>query len=157
MLAGHCRKVDLEIAALVSFGCGGLYAALAGFTVPTQRALIMLTVALAALVARRSITAGSGFSLALLFVLIWDPLAALSASFWLSFTAVALLWRLGQQQELQTRRFWGRVKGLAQIQWGISLGLVPVVALFFAEVSLISPLVNFLSFRCLVFLLFLSP
>jgi len=143
---------DLELAALASLGAAAVYAALAGFTVPTQRALIMLAVALLALVSRRSAAMTSGLSTALLLVLVWDPTAPLSASFWLSFVAVALLWQLAGE-EGPARSAWRFFRGLTRVQWGISLGLVPVVAFFFLEVSLVSPFVNLLAIPLFSFLL----
>ena len=68
---------------------------------PTQRALIMLAVAQLALVSRRSVSMSSGLSAAVLLVLAWDPAAPLSASFWLSFVAVALLWQLARSEHLR--------------------------------------------------------
>ena len=89
---------NAEVAALACLLSAGLYAALAGFTVPTQRALIMLVVAQLALLGRRSVSMSSGLSAAVLLVLAWDPAAPLSASFWLSFIAVALLWQLARSE-----------------------------------------------------------
>ena len=148
-----CR--DVELAALASWLAAALYAALAGFTVPTQRALIMLTVAQLALVSRRSVEMSSGLSTAVLLVLIRDPAAPLSASFWLSFVAVALLWQLarGERHEPVKHFALRPFFVLMRVQWGIGLGLIPLVALFFDEVSLISPLVNILAIPLFGFLL----
>lgn len=69
------------------------YASLAGFSLPTQRALVMVAVAMLALLLDRKISRGLGFGMALSGVAMIDPLAFLSAGFWLSFGAVAcLLW-----------------------------------------------------------------
>ncbi len=135
---------DLELAATASLLAAALYAGLAGFTVPTQRALIMLAVAHLALVSRRSVSMSSGLSTAALLVLAWDPAAPLSASFWLSFVAVALLWQLARSELHQPvgRTAPRPVAAIVRVQWGISLGLIPVVVLFFNDVSLISPVVN---------------
>ena len=135
---------NAEVAASACLLAAGLYAALAGFTVPTQRALIMLTVAQLALLGRRSVSMSSGLSAAVLLVLAWDPAAPLSASFWLSFIAVALLWQLARSEYPRegNREALRPVAGVARVQWYMSLGLVPVSALFFNEVSLISPFVN---------------
>ena len=146
---------NAEVAASACLLAAGLYAALAGFTVPTQRALIMLVVAQLALLSRRSVDMSSGLSAAVLLVLAWDPAAPLSASFWLSFIAVALLWQLarseysrgGNQEALRP------VAGVARVQWYMSLGLVPVTALFFNQVSLISPFVNVIAIPLFSFVL----
>jgi competence protein ComEC len=125
-------------AAVVSLLAGFGYAALAGFAISTQRALIMLAVVLGALFWQRTLQPYQALTLALVGVLAWDPGAILSYGFWLSFGAVALLLlHLGQRlpsRDLWTR--WGRA------QWAIGLGLLPLLLLFFGQASLIAPLVN---------------
>ena len=146
---------NAEVAASASILAAGFYAALAGLTVPTQRALIMLAVAQLALLSRRSVDMSSGLSAAALLVLAWDPAAPLSASFWLSFVAVALLWQLarGEYSRGGNREALRPVVGVARVQWYMSLGLVPVTALFFNEVSLISPFVNVIAIPLFSFVL----
>ena len=146
---------NAEVAASACLLAAGLYAALAGFTVPTQRALIMLTVAQLALLGRRSVSMSSGLSAAVLLVLAWDPAAPLSASFWLSFIAVALLWQLarGEYSREGTQQALRPVAGVVRVQWYMSLGLAPVTALFFNEVSLISPFVNVIAIPVFSFVL----
>ena len=146
---------NAELAACASLLAAGLYAALAGFTVPTQRALIMLAVAQLALVGRRSVSMSSGLSAAVLLVLAWDPAAPLSASFWLSFVAVALLWQLARLEYSRAaeRGALRPAAGVARVQWYMSLGLVPVTAMFFNEVSLISPFVNVIAIPLFSFVL----
>lgn len=114
--------------------CG--YALLAGFTLPTQRALVMVLVLLLGLLLRRQIPFSVTFALALLLVLLVDPLAGLSAGFWLSFMAVALLVFLGK------RRYRSGKGGFFWLQLGLSLGMLPLTAGFFGMVSLVSPLAN---------------
>ncbi len=152
-LPGVLAHYDLQSAALVSFACAALYAAAAGFAIPTQRALLMLSVAYLAVLTRRFVSMTAGLSTALLFVLFWDPLTIISPSFWLSFVAVGLLWQLGQSRTglAQNSKF----RKSAIIQWGICLGLTPVVVLFFGEVSLVAPVVNFVTIP--IFTLVLVP
>ncbi|BCU05460.1 DNA internalization-related competence protein ComEC/Rec2 [Allochromatium tepidum] len=125
-------------AAVFSLLAGFGYAALAGFAISTQRALIMLAVVLGALFQQRTLRPYHALTLALVGVLVWDPGAVLSYGFWLSFGAVAfLLLHLGQRlpsRDLWTR--WGRA------QWAVGLGLLPLLLLFFGQASLIAPLVN---------------
>lgn len=125
-------------AAVFSLLAGFGYAALAGFAISTQRALIMLAVVLGALFWQRTLRPYQALMLALVGVLVWDPGAVLSYGFWLSFGAVALLLlHLGQRlpsRDLWTR--WGRA------QWAVGLGLLPLLFLFFGQASLIAPLVN---------------
>jgi len=112
------------------------YAALAGFSLPTQRALIMLAAPLAALLWRRRIGVTTALGLAAFGVTLLSPLAVMTASFWLSFGAVSVLaWGLAG---------W-RGRGWLRPQWVVSLGLVPLVALFFGRITLIGPLANLVS------------
>lgn len=114
------------------------YAALAGFAVPTQRALIMLMVVMGGLLLGRSPRPGNSLGLALLLVTLWDPLAVLSGGFWLSFGAVAaILYGIGGRlSDTGLWRRWGKV------QWLVFLGLAPLLLMLFHQISLVAPLVN---------------
>ena len=128
----------LKAGALIALVGAVGYAALAGFTLPTQRALLMLVTTLGALILGFRVQFGRSLLLALFLVVLIDPLATLSIGFWLSFIAVAvILWNLGGR--VVPLRGWRQ--GL-RIQLAVTLGLLPVLFLFFGQVSLISPLVN---------------
>ena len=73
------------VACLVALAAAGCYAALAGFQIPTQRALIMLAAGCAAALWGRRHSMLMPFSLALFAVVAFDPWAVLSPGFWLSF------------------------------------------------------------------------
>lgn len=126
-------------AAAVAGFCGAFaYALLAGFGVPAQRTLYMLGIVVVALVSGRSLSAPTVLGAALLLVLLLDPWAVLSAGFWLSFGAVALIFyvangRLGPGHWLAT---WLRT------QWAITLGMIPLLLALFQQFSLISPIAN---------------
>jgi len=68
-----------------------IYTLLSGFSVPTQRAFIMITAFVCTVLLKRHVAISQALSLALLFVLIWDPLSIQTQGFWLSFGAVAIL------------------------------------------------------------------
>jgi len=94
-------------AAMAAIVAGVVYAGLAGFALPTQRALVMLSVIMAAVFLCRRVPPGSSLCLALAAVLIFDPMAVVSAGFWLSFGAVAaILWGMT-----------GRVPGQGPSRW----------------------------------------
>jgi competence protein ComEC len=114
------------------------YSALAGFAISTQRALVMLAVLLLALILGRTLRPFSALVLALVAVLLLDPASVLSYGFWLSFGAVGiLLYTLGGRvRPARWLRRWGRA------QWGIALGLLPLLLLLFGRASVIAPLVN---------------
>jgi competence protein ComEC len=128
-----------KVAAVGAIAAATVYAALAGFSIPTQRALIMIAVAMGAVLLQRRVATTQLLAMALLLVLLYDPLAALSAGFWLSFTAVAvivLFLNARQRKGIDWRN-------LGRLQWGIAIGLLPLLLLFFQQVSLVGPLANF--------------
>ncbi|WP_348767800.1 DNA internalization-related competence protein ComEC/Rec2 [uncultured Salinisphaera sp.] len=112
------------------------YALLAGFALPTQRALVMVAAGLFALVAMRHIAVSRILALAAIVVVLWAPVSVISPGFWLSFGAVAWLIYLGR---VVTRR---RVLGFIMLQLGLVAGLGPLSAWFFGQASLVAPLVN---------------
>ena len=124
------------------------YAALAGFSIPTQRALIMVTVVMLALLTSRPITPSRTLSLALLLVLLFDPLAVLASGFWLSFAAVTIIF-YGLQGRLGHLPRWRQG---VRIQWWISVGLFPLVIILFQRASLLAPLANILAVPLVSFL-----
>lgn len=129
-------------AAVASFAGALFYAALAGFTLPTQRALIMLAAFTLGVVLRRRLRALDTLSLALLGVLLWDPLAAGESSFWLSFAAVAAILFVFSARVRQPR---GRLRELLQTQWAVTVGLLPLLAFFFQQAGFGAPLANFVA------------
>jgi len=132
-----------DVAVVAGLIAAVTYAAMAGFSIPTQRALMMLVVVVASLLGRRLTSPLDVLQTALLVVLILDPLAILSAGFWLSFAAVAvILMTLGRQVDASQTPAW---HGLLKIQWVIALGLLPLTSLFFYQVSVVSPVMNLLA------------
>lgn len=117
------------------------YAALAGFSIPTQRALIMVSVVMLALLTSRPISPTRTLATALLLVLVFDPLAVLASGFWLSFVAVAIIFYGLHGRVGRLPRWYQGVR----IQWWISLGLFPLVIVLFQRVSLIAPIANLLA------------
>lgn len=117
------------------------YAALAGFSIPTQRAMLMLTVGLFAIVLQRNIAAIRILLIALLVVVLADPLALLSVGFWLSFAAVALLMYISAGR-LSRAHYWLET---TKLHVAMAIGLSPLLIVFFQQVSLISPLANWVA------------
>ena len=118
-----------------------VYAALAGFSVPTQRALIMVAVVMSAVILQRHTRPSSLLALALLLVLVIDPLAVMAAGFWLSFGAVAVI-LYGMSGRLAMKSLWWR---WGRVQWLVALGLLPALLLLFQQVSIVAPLANLLA------------
>ncbi len=126
-----------------------LYGAMAGFSLPTQRACIMLTVYLGAKILRQSLPAWHAWLLALAIVLLLNPLSSMSESFWLSFTTIALI-IFGMQGRLAPHGWWwhwGRVQAV------ICIGLMPLSFYFFQQASLVSILANSIAIPWLGFLI----
>ncbi|ABI56786.1 ComEC/Rec2 family competence protein [Alkalilimnicola ehrlichii MLHE-1] len=138
------RMTGAAFALLLAAG----YAALAGFTLPTQRALIMLGVALGALMLRRRPTVSHGLLVALTAVLILDPLAPLGPGFWLSFGAVAIIFLLAAHRRADRSGWWVGLRLHALI----SLALLPVIGWWFDELPLISAPANMLAIPVVAFL-----
>jgi competence protein ComEC len=125
----------LQLAAWCSLAVSIIYALLAGFSIATQRALIMISVFVFGLIAKRKTCSVHNYNLALLIVLLHDPFAVLSIGFWLSFGAVGLL--------IYALR--GRITKWWQQQWVITIGLFPLTLLCFAQYSIISPIANLIA------------
>ena len=118
-----------------------LYAALAGFAIPTQRALIMTAVVMWGITNRRLYSSVQILSMAMLLVLIVDANAVLSAGFWLSFCAVAAI-LFSFHQRIGKQPWWWL---WLRLQFIVSLALVPVLFIVFQQASLISPLANLIA------------
>ncbi|AYN12035.1 DNA internalization-related competence protein ComEC/Rec2 [Pseudomonas putida] len=122
----------LAMAAALAYGW------LVGGGVPVQRACLMLAVVLLWRLRFRHLGAFFPLLVALVAVLVFEPLAALLPGFWLSFAAVATLIycfsaRLGGWRPWQA---WTRA------QWVIAVGLLPVLLATGLPVSLSAPLTN---------------
>lgn len=131
------ERIPLRVAgAIVGTLFALCYAMLAGLTLPTQRALLMVMIGLWGLVSRRNYDSSTIFSFALVLVLLWDPLAPLTVSFWLSFLAVFLILLFIKRQINQPR--WMMLK----LQLFLSLAMLPLTLLFFDSASLTSPVAN---------------
>jgi competence protein ComEC len=127
--------------AILALMAAGMYASLAGFSLPTQRALIMVAVVMLALLTSRPVTPSRTLAAALLLVLLFDPLAVLGSGFWLSFTAVTIIF-YGLSGRLGRLSRWRQG---VRVQWWISVGLFPLVIVLFQRASLIAPMANLLA------------
>ncbi|MFW5443633.1 MAG: DNA internalization-related competence protein ComEC/Rec2 [Methylococcaceae bacterium] len=127
-----------RVAAVFAIIIAILYSAMAGFSLPTQRALVMLSVAMVAIVWQRNTTPGNTLAIALLAVLLFDPLAVLSAGFWLSFFAVILIVHSLVARLGKTGYWFSALK----IHWVTAIGLAPLLLLYFQQISIIAPLAN---------------
>jgi competence protein ComEC len=136
-----------------------VYVALAGFGVPAQRTLYMLSVVAAALWTGRIANVSQVLCAALGVVVVLDPWAVLWPGFWLSFGAVAtiLYASAGRAAALHRQRASGSrilagLKEASYTQYVVTIGLVPLTMLLFGQISLVSPLANAVAIPLVSFL-----
>ncbi len=133
--------------AISALAGAGLYSLLAGFSLPTQRALVMVAVfMLARLLAVRQSPFFS-LLLSLLVVLLLDPFAALTAGFWLSFTAVASLLLVfagtpAESNQPILRMLWTK---WGKAQWVVFIALLLPLSIWIGEFSLLAPIANIIA------------
>jgi competence protein ComEC len=150
-LGGWCLYIPMQQAAYFSAWLVALiYGVISGFALPVQRALIMLTVFITALLQRRVLPTWKGWCLALILVLAWNPFTVLSESFWLSFGAVAIIfYGLGERLPVLSKNntpYWKRLwDKWGYTQWVISLGLIPMTVWFFNQVPLLGFFANLIA------------
>ena len=131
------RKAAALAALLVASG----YALLSGFAVPAQRTVYMVGTVAAALWLNRNFSLGQILGIALLGVLVPDPWAVISPGFWLSFGAVALILYVTAHRLKPPH--W--LMQYANVQWAMTIGLIPLLLGLFQQVSLVSPVANALA------------
>jgi competence protein ComEC len=132
-----------RFAALFSLSAAFCYALLAGFSLCTQRAFIMIAVAISGIVLARHVAISHILALALLAVLLWDPLSVMSAGFWLSFGAVAVIVYFSSGRRV-SKDSWLSQKVLAtgKAHCAAILGLFPMILVIFGYISFNSLLAN---------------
>ncbi len=123
------------------------YAWLAGFTIPTQRALIMLGCVVAGLLLKRRVSLTGALPLALLAVVAYDPLSTLTATFWLSFVAVGFIAFYFSLNPWPKKRAW------LELQTTLPPALLPLSLLFFNHGALAAPLANLAAVPLVSFLI----
>lgn len=125
-----------QAVAWASLGAAAIYACVAGLSLPTVRTVLMIAVAVFARLRRRAVSPLQMLALALLAVLVVDPLSVLSAGFWLSFGGVAWL------VLAMPRNGSGQIVEFLRAQWVATLGLLPLGVWLFGQVSWIGPIAN---------------
>ncbi|WP_440875484.1 DNA internalization-related competence protein ComEC/Rec2 [Thalassotalea sp. PLHSN55] len=139
-----CQNIRLYS---VLFSCliAIFYAYLAGFSLPTVRALIMLLLYWCCRLANIQLKLSLWLLMVVFFIVLFDPLSITSASFWLSLYAVTviflLLWRLSFTRSKQHfLLLW--LKNLVLIQLGLTLFMLPIVAIYAQQISLMAFFAN---------------
>jgi competence protein ComEC len=114
------------------------YGALSGFALPTQRAVIMIFTLMLEKLMNRYSPIYWRLLLALILVLIIQPLSVLTHSFWLSFTAVfcIIYFFYGHNEKRSADTVLKKLIQWGKVQWVVFLGLLPISLLFFGQISL---------------------
>ena len=131
----------LLLPALLSIVAAGFYAAVAGFSIPTQRALVLVVAFNLAHGLGKRLNPFDVLAAAAALVVILDPFAWLNAGFWLSFAAVCLLiYVFGLQ-----RRPAGKWQLMFLSQGLVFVGLLVPLAALGLPSSLVAPLANIIA------------
>ncbi|AUJ12762.1 DNA internalization-related competence protein ComEC/Rec2 [Xanthomonas oryzae pv. oryzae] len=126
----------LHAASIAALLGAAAYAVVAGLALPTVRTVLMIAVVALVRVLRRRASTAHILALALLAVLLWDPLSVLVAGFWLSFAGVAwLVWCLPSDDR-------AIVRGFLSAQTVATVGLLPLTVSLFGQASLVGPFAN---------------
>ncbi|MDB6164827.1 MAG: internalization-related competence protein ComEC/Rec2 [Xanthomonadaceae bacterium] len=138
------RRLPRQHAVAIAAVVGGLaYAAVAGFALPTVRTVFMIAVVVLAKLLRRAQRTVDVLSLAVIGIVLVDPLSLLVAGFWLSFAGVAwLLWCLPPGADRSMR---ARLREFFSAQAVATVGLLPLGAVLFGQASLAGPFANLIA------------
>ena len=135
-----------------------VYAALAGWGLPVQRAWLMLLIFVIGNWQLLNLSGWQRLRLALVVIVSLQPLALLEPGLWLSFAAVALiLWQLQQRRHTDASRWKVWVEHWWRLQLGIFLGLAPVVIGLFNQLSLIGMGINLIAVPWVSLTIWLLP
>ncbi|MEE4360889.1 MAG: DNA internalization-related competence protein ComEC/Rec2 [Pseudomonadales bacterium] len=140
------------IGAGMGFCAAFAYAWLTGFGVPAQRALVMLSVGLVALLRGRRGRPFTALAWAGVVLVLLDPRVLLSAGTWLSFVAVAGLLRLVGPGEARAPRPLRALLLASAPQLIVALVLAGPLLGAFGAVPLLAPLINLVAVPLVAFL-----
>lgn len=135
------------------------YGYLSGFSLPTQRALLMLLITIWIFSMKRKTSGADILLLVCWFILLLDPLAILSSSLWLSFTAIAaillfiwIFYRFQKESQLVTNKIVASyssithyIKWLILLQLTLTLLMLPVQLWHFSAISINALVVNLIA------------
>jgi competence protein ComEC len=126
---------------LAALAAAGVYAQLAGWAVPTVRALTMLGLAVAGMLARRWWSPWRVLAAAMAALALLQPWQLLSQGFWLSFAAVALILIAVQTAPLGS----SRAALMIRLQGLLAAGMGVFTLVFFGQAAWLSLPVNLIA------------
>ncbi|MEW6992697.1 DNA internalization-related competence protein ComEC/Rec2 [Colwelliaceae bacterium MEBiC 14330] len=135
----------MYLAIFTSLVFATIYAYLAGFSLPTERALVMLLLFWLSRLVGITLSMPRLLLITIFIVISISPFSLLTISFWLSFYAVIIifltLWRF-KAWLTRGSALLRLGKGLMLIQLSLTLMLVPITAIAFQQISLVSLAAN---------------
>lgn len=140
----NVRYMAIALSLLVAVS----YGYLAGFSLPTIRALVMVSLYWAMRLMAIKLSMMRWLLLTLCVLTLTTPFSLFTASFWLSVYAVIIifvtLWRF-KSVLASGPTFWRFLKGLVIIQLSLTLMLLPISAVFFQQISVVALLANIIA------------
>jgi len=138
---------------IFSGGLAVFYAYLAGFSLPTVRAMVMLLLFISAKILAVKLSIVRWLLLSIVIIILLNPFSIFSASFWLSLYAVTLIlliiWRCRKQFNHRENSRFSKTQAwlysLFIVQLGLSLFMLPVAALLNYELPLSAFLANIIA------------
>lgn len=149
-----CTRLTLILPALIwgsiaAVVIASAYSLLAGFSVPTQRSLIMVVVACAALLLRGRWQWSQALAIAAIAVLCINPFSILSVGFWFSFAATLCVLLAAQcappPQSQSYARFYQAVWLLIKLQFTLFIVMLPLLLFNYGRVYALSLPMNLLA------------
>lgn len=125
-----------------------IYGYLAGYSLPTQRALVMLSLYWFSRISLIHLSTKRWLLITLFILVTMNPFSLFTASFWLSVYAVSVIfvtmwrYRLWLNGGSAIIRF---VKSLLIIQCSLTLMILPITAIFFHQISSVAFLANMIA------------
>lgn len=144
-----------RFALLLTLAAATAYAALSGFALPVTRALLMLVLATLLVLCNRHWRVSQLLLCCVCVFLILFPTSIFGLSFWLSFSAILIIWFTFWRWPARRSGFNPKQALLLMIRLQLSLSLLmlPLVGWQFQLLSLSAPMVNLLAVPLVSFLL----
>ena len=144
------------VAAVLTLPALWFFMLFSGSQIPVGRAVLSSAAGLAAVILWRRVHPADAWALAALVIVAWDPRALFSASFQLSFAAVAALMLVAsrvvpvlstpaQPGEGRLQRLYQGTRALFVVSLAASTLTAPLVAFHFQQVSIVGPLANLIA------------
>lgn len=127
-----------------------MYTFIAGFSIPTQRAFIMASVAFLSIILKLKYNHWTLYAIALMIVLIINPLSIYDVGFWLSFYVVAII-----LYGVTIFKDKAKITKLIYLQLLIFFTMIPITSWFFQANYSISTIANLIAVP--IFSIFIVP